>query len=107
MNQERETPQEKAVWAALKTVMDPEVGIDIVEMGMVYSVAVTDNRAEIEITMTSPSCPLHVSITNEARQAVARALPSLAGVDVQVVWEPAWTPERMSDTARKMLSGTA
>ncbi len=105
MNQAHDTSQQEAIWAALKTVMDPEVGIDIVEMGMVYTVTVTNNRAVIEITMTSPSCPLHVSITNEARQAVTRALPSLAEIDVQVVWEPAWTPERMSDTARKMLGG--
>jgi len=105
VNQESNTPQQSAIWAALKTVMDPEVGIDIVEMGMVYTVAVTDNRAKIEITMTSPSCPLHVSITNEARQAVARALPSLTEVDVQVVWEPPWTPERMSEAARKTLGG--
>ncbi len=105
MNQEQNTPQQSAIWAALKTVIDPEVGVDIVEMGMVYRVAVVDNQANIEITMTSPSCPLHVSITNEARQAVERALPSLAAVDVQVVWEPAWTPDRMSDAARKMLGG--
>ncbi len=103
MNQESNTPQQSAIWAALKTVMDPEVWIDIVEMGMVYTVAVTDNRAKIEITMTSPSCPLHVSITNEARQAVERALPSLIEVDVQVVWDPPWAPERMSDVAKKML----
>jgi len=105
VNQEHNTPQQEAIWAALETVMDPEVGINIVEMGMVYTVAVTDNKAKVEITMTSPSCPLHVTITNEARQAVARALPSLAEVDVQVVWEPAWTPKRMSDAAKKMLSG--
>lgn len=105
MNQEIDNPQQSAIWAVLKTVMDPEVGIDIVEMGMVYTVAVTDNRAKVEITMTSPSCPLHVSITNEARQAVMRSLPSLAEVDVQVVWKPAWTPERMSEAAKKMLGG--
>ncbi len=105
MNQESNTSQENAVWAALKTVMDPEVGIDIVDMGMVYTVDVIDNKAKVEITMTSPSCPLHVSITNEARQTIARALPSLTEVDVQVVWEPAWTPERMSDAAKKMLGG--
>jgi len=87
VNQESNSPQQSAIWAALKTVMDPEVGINIVE------------------TMTSPSCPLHVTITNEARQTIARALPSLTEVGVQVVWEPAWTPERMSDAAKKMLGG--
>lgn len=84
--------------------MDPEVGINIVDMGMVYTVAVIDNKAKVEITMTSPSCPLHVSITNDARHRIMRNVPSLAEVDVQVVWDPPWDPELMSDEARKILN---
>ena len=100
MNQET---QEKAIWDALREVMDPEVGINIVEMGMVYTVAVSGDEVKIEITMTSPSCPLHVSITNDACQKIMQNVPSLSEVDVQVVWDPPWTPELMSEEAKKAL----
>lgn len=103
MNQESQTPQEQAIWTALKEVMDPEVGINIVDMGMVYTVAVIGDEAKVEITMTSPSCPLHVSITNDARHSIIRNVPFLEEVDVQVVWNPPWNPELMSNEAKKIL----
>ena len=103
MNQASNTPQEAAVWEALKQVMDPEVGINIVDMGLVYQVEIRGDRANIEITMTSPSCPLHVSIAEEARRTVLRNNPSLSEAEVQVVWDPPWTPERMSEEAKKIL----
>lgn len=103
MNQASNDPREAAAWEALKEVMDPEVGINIVDMGLVYQVTITGDRARIEITMTSPSCPLHVSIAEAARQAVLRNDPSLAEARVEVVWDPPWTPERMSEEAKKIL----
>lgn len=103
MNQQQNTQLQNIIWVALQSVMDPEVGINIVDMGMVYSVAVSNNQAKVAITMTSPSCPLHVSIRKEARQAIMRRLPTLTAVDVRVVWDPPWTPELMSDEAKKIL----
>jgi len=103
VNQQQDTQQQNIIWVALQSVMDPEVGINIVDMGMVYSVVVSNNQAKVAITMTSPSCPLHVTIRKEARQAIMRRLPKLHAVDVRVVWEPPWTPELMTDEAKKTL----
>jgi len=103
VNQQQDTQLQNIVWVALQSVMDPEVGINIVDMGMVYSVVVVNNQARVNITMTSPSCPLHVTIRKEARQAIMRRLPKLTAVDVRVVWDPPWTPELMSDEAKKTL----
>ena len=103
VTQQQDTQQQNIIWMALQSVMDPEVGINIVDMGMVYSVVVSNNQAKVAITMTSPSCPLHVTIRKEARQAIMRRLPTLHAVDVRVVWEPPWTPELMTDEAKKKL----
>ncbi len=105
MNKITDHPKQAGVWAALKLVLDPELGISIVDLGLIYKVEVVGQRAMIEMTMTSPGCPLSVSIVDEVRLAVLKENPELSGVQVDVVWEPPWTPERLSDDAKKILQG--
>lgn len=95
------TPDEAAVWEALRTVTDPEVGENLVDLGLVYRVTCAPERVEIDLTMTSPACPMAGSIAEEAGQAVRAACPEAREVCVEVVFEPPWTPERMSEVARK------
>jgi len=93
---------EKLILTALKHVLDPEIGVNIVDLGLVYEVKVENGDVYIKMTMTTPGCPLHESISKGAEEAV-RQLPGVENVKVDLVWQPAWTPERMSDWARKQL----
>lgn len=103
MDNERDSYLEDAIWKSLKSVIDPELGINIVDMGMVYRVEAGDGKASVDITMTSPTCPLHVTITEEARQAILKYNPAVKEAEVQVVWEPPWSPEKMSEAAKEKL----
>lgn len=85
---------------ALRGVVDPEAGINIVELGLVYRIEWRDHTVEIDLTMTSPTCPMGEMIEDEARQAVAAVLPDGVVPDLRIVWSPPWGPERMSDKAR-------
>lgn len=95
-------PGEDEVLAALSGVADPEVGIDIVELGLVYGVDIGDNRIRISMTTTSPACPTAMLMVEEARAAVAVLAPT-ADIDIELVWAPAWEPGRMSENAKKKL----
>lgn len=104
MNTTSENPVKAGVWAALKKVMDPEVGVSVADLGLIYKVEIVGHRAMIEMTMTSPSCPLYVNIVDEVRLTVLKENPELSGVQVEVVWDPPWSPEMMSDEAKKVMS---
>lgn len=92
---------ESAVWDALRTVVDPEVGENIVDLGLVYRVACGPGRVEADVTMTSPACPAAESIAEEAREAIRAACPDAADVQVAIVFDPPWTPERVSESVRQ------
>lgn len=95
--------QEADVLRALETVLDPEIGLDVVSLGLVYRVEIAgEDRVEIDLTMTTPACPLSEQIISEAHDAVC-ALTGSSDVEVHLVWEPLWTPERMSLQARHEL----
>jgi metal-sulfur cluster biosynthetic enzyme len=94
---------EAVVREALRTVDDPEVGMSIVDVGLVYRIEIADRRVHVELTMTSPACPLGDLITGKARRAIEAAVPEDVEVGVELVWDPPWTPDRMSDTARQTL----
>jgi metal-sulfur cluster biosynthetic enzyme len=94
-------PAEDAVWDALRTVDDPEVGMNIVDLGLVYGVEVRGDDVSVRLTMTSPACPLGESIVRDASAAIRAAAPGAGEIEIALVWEPPWTPERMSDAARK------
>lgn len=94
---------ENLILTALKHVLDPELGINIVDLGLVYDVKSEENGdVHIKMTMTTAGCPLHASISKGAEEAV-KQLPGVENVSVELVWEPAWSPERLTDWARKQL----
>ena len=90
--------------AALKTVFDPEIPADIYELGLIYKVEIKDDRSvNVLMTLTTPNCPAAGELPTMVENAVA-SVPGVGVVDVKVVWEPAWSPERMSDEARLVLN---
>jgi len=103
MNTKPALPTEEQVREALRSVDDPEVGINIVDLGLVYRVDITPERVRVELTMTTPACPMGDLITDHVRRAVGAMSPDGVGVDVELVWDPIWTPDRMSETAKQTL----
>ena len=93
-----------AVADALRTVMDPELGVNLVDLGLVYGIHVEGDRASLELTMTSPTCPLSEYIKQLVNEAVRAAAPDLRDVEVSIVLDPPWSPEMMSADARGELS---
>lgn len=90
------------VLEALKQVYDPEIPVDIVNLGLVYDVAIDDGIVRVKMTMTSPGCPVGDFLAGEVERAV-RALGGVDAVGVEFVWDPPWTPERMSPEAKQTL----
>ncbi len=89
---------------ALRTVIDPEPGVNIIDLGLVYKAAVgNDGRIAITMTLTTPGCPMHASFAEEIEQTLWTAIPGLTGVDVNLVWEPRWSPMMMSEEALAQL----
>ena len=84
----------------LRKVVDPEVGINIVELGLIYRIESMPAHVLIEMTMTSPACPMGDLIEDDARQELARGLPPGRQVELRLVWEPPWDPSMMSESAR-------
>ncbi|MEA3337771.1 MAG: metal-sulfur cluster assembly factor [Chloroflexota bacterium] len=84
-------------------VIDPEIGLNIVDIGLIYDVEVEENIAEIDMTLTSPGCPLGPQIIREVKVAVTSNFPELEAVNVNIVWQPFWSPEMMSDWAKDEL----
>lgn len=95
-------PDEEQVRDALRTVMDPEAGVDIVGLGLIYGIAISPAGIRIEMTMTSPACPTAGLMRDEAHAAVERVAGNLP-VEVVAVWDPPWQPELMSDNAKQKL----
>ena len=88
------------VTEALKTVEDPEAGMNIVDLGLVYGIAVEPGKVRVEMTMTSPACPVGAYLVDESAAAIRAIAPEGTDVQVDLVWEPPWTPERMSPEAQ-------
>ena len=87
---------------ALKRVHDPELMINIVDLGLVYNVDLNDNRIDVEMTLTSPACPAGPQIIQDVKVALGQ-LEGIEEVNVNLVMTPPWTPERMTDDARDQL----
>jgi metal-sulfur cluster biosynthetic enzyme len=88
---------------ALKRVVDPEVAMDIVDVGLVYGVSVAEGIVRVEVTMTSAACPVADVIVADIEDALDRALPPDLRIKVDLVWEPPWTTGRMSESARRFM----
>lgn len=87
---------------ALRSVIDPELGLDVVALGLVYDVRGDDSHVEVDMTLTTPGCPVSEQLPREAQAALVDALPGTA-VDLRVVWDPPWTPERLTPAALDAL----
>ena len=86
----------------MKQVVDPEIGINVWDLGLIYGVEVDEaNRVNIKMTLTVPGCPLAAYLVQAVKLKLQEA--DFQDVDVELVWEPRWTPERMSDKAKEML----
>lgn len=89
---------------SLKQCMDPEIPINVVDMGLIYGVNVsTDNKVNIKMTMTTRGCPLHDTLVSDVKRYVNK-VPGVNDVNVEIVWEPIWTPEKMSESGKKMIN---
>lgn len=93
---------EKAVRNALKTVKDPELNLDLVVLGLVYDIEVEESDARVTISLTTPMCPAAGQILEEAREAVA-GVEGVENSEVELTFDPPWTPERISPLIRSAL----
>ena len=93
----------EAVIEALKDIYDPEIPVNIYELGLIYGVEVTpEGQAAVTMTLTTPHCPVAESMPTEVEMRVA-AVPGIAFADVNLVWDPPWDPQKMSDEAKLEL----
>jgi probable FeS assembly SUF system protein SufT len=98
---------EQAVWAALKTCFDPEIPVNIVDLGLIYDLNIEKGTTgghviEAKMTLTAQGCGMGPTIAEDARQKIA-ALPSVESAKVYIVWDPIWTPQMISPEGRKTL----
>jgi metal-sulfur cluster biosynthetic enzyme len=90
------------VMDALRDVIDPELGLDFVELGLIYDVAIDDGAVSVTYTLTTPGCPIGPQVSEQIEEFVSE-LDQVSAVQSTLTFEPAWTPERMSDDAKFAL----
>jgi metal-sulfur cluster biosynthetic enzyme len=91
---------------ALKNVYDPELGVNVVDLGLIYGIEQHDGIIQVDMTMTTPGCPLHESMLQGVGDALS-IFPRVKRVEVRLVWEPLWMPERISLDGRRALGWAA
>jgi len=93
--------KEETIWKALQNVLDPEIGLSVVDMGLIYEVKVKDEgKVYVKMTLTAPGCPLHALITQNVKNEVER-LDGVKEAEVELTFDPPWTPERMSEALKR------
>lgn len=92
---------EPLVLETLRQVIDPEIGCNIVDLGLVYSVAISEHAVKVIMSLTTPGCPMHESIAWGVRNALLQ-LDGVTDVDVEIVWDPPWHPAMMTEVGRAM-----
>ena len=97
-----ETPSEEHVWYALKTVYDPEIPVNIADLGLIYSVQIAGDQAQIQMTLTAPGCGMGPVLVAEVEDRVKQA-PGISSVTIDLVFEPPWSREMMSEEAQLEL----
>ena len=96
---------EERVLNAIRQVIDPELGVNLVDLGLIYDVRITEGEVAVRMTLTTRGCPLHGTLV----QGVERVIREMAGVTaarVEVVWEPRWNPDMISPEGRQALAGS-
>lgn len=96
------TINEEEVWEVLKVVTDPEIGIDVVNLGLVYGIDISDHSVKVRMTLTSMGCPATGLIEFQAKEAVG-TVEGVDNVDVEFTFDPPWSPDRMTEEGRDML----
>ena len=95
-------PTEADIWQTLRQIIDPELGCNLVDLGMIYDVALDDAHVCVTMTLTTPGCPMGDILTKAAESAL-REIPGVEDAAVRLVWEPRWTVARLSPAAREQL----
>lgn len=101
MPSQQEVSEEK-ITKVLRTCFDPEIPVNIVDLGLIYGIGINGGDVSIRMTLTALGCPLSSFIEEDIKRKVS-ALESVDKVDIEMVWDPPWSPERMSKEARQML----
>ena len=94
---------QEQVLEALRQVIDPELGINIVDLGLIYSVDIEDGGIRVAMTMTTQACPLRAQLKQVAESAIRRGVPEAKSIEVKLVWNPPWHPTMMSEAAKRQL----
>ena len=96
------TLSEDQILESLKECYDPEIPVNIVDLGLIYGITIVDDWVGVKMTLTSPGCPASSMISQQVKDRVAK-IPGVGVADVRIVWQPEWTPARMTDEARNKL----
>ena len=94
---------DETVRDALRSVDDPEAGMNIVDLGLIYEIAVEAGKVAVDMTMTTQACPMTDMIMEQSRAAIEGVAPSGTEIDLRLVWDPPWTPDKMSGMAREFF----
>lgn len=94
-----------AISSCLENVIDPELGINVVDLGLIYNIHINGNKISVDMTLTTPGCPMAGMLAGSVEQAVRQAFEG-ADVEVSLIWDPPWTPDRLSEAARQQLGYT-
>lgn len=90
----------------LREVLDPEIGLNIVDLGLVYAATVSPGAIEVKLTLTSRACPLGEMVMGDVHEKIAASYPAAGRVNVELVWDPLWTPDLISDRGYELLGRT-
>jgi len=94
-----------AITSCLENVIDPELGINVVDLGLIYNIHINGDKISVDMTLTTPGCPMAGMLAGSVEQAVRQAFEG-ADVEVSLIWDPPWTPDRLSEAARQQLGYT-
>jgi metal-sulfur cluster biosynthetic enzyme len=103
MDKLKPTAEETELLTKLRGVIDPELMVNIVDLGLIYDLRIGPDNVEADVTLTSPGCPLGEVITEDIRAVIGNVYPERE-VDVSIVWEPAWSTEMITDAGREALN---
>jgi metal-sulfur cluster biosynthetic enzyme len=102
MEEQKTEVREEQIYSALRECYDPEIPVNLVDLGLIYDVKIIDDWVGVKMTLTSPGCGMSGIISQNVRNRVLK-VPGVKDADVRIVWQPAWTPSMMSEDARKKL----